>query len=91
MGSQKKILLSHKIIKKLKKYGLIGFSKLCVLLVHRILSQKYYLFINSKAERYQNPDIDELSSIERDLLALGVPVESYEPDPDQFQFFLQKQ
>ena len=67
------------------------FSKLCVLLVHRILFQKYYLFINSKAERYQNPDIDELSSIERDLLALGVPVESYEPDPDQFQFFLQKQ
>ena len=28
MGSQRKILLSHKIIKKLKKCGLIGFFKI---------------------------------------------------------------
>jgi hypothetical protein len=90
VGSQKNILLIHKLIEKFQKYGLIGFLKMCVLLTHRFLYRKYYLFFNSKAERFQNPSADELSIIECDLHALGIPVEGYEPDPGQFQLFLRE-
>lgn len=80
-----------KIIDKFKQYGLIGFSKLCLLFAHKLLSRKYYLFIYRNASRYQNPNIEELRFIENVLVALGVNVESYGPHPDQFKDFLQKQ
>ena len=73
------------ILKKIRRHGILGSARKGFTL----LKQKsgYLSWRHRHAPRYASPDSDELERIEQNLIALGVTIHDYTPDPERFTAF----
>ncbi len=73
-------------VEKIRRHGVLGSMRKAVLLLKRKVCYIKWRFFRH-APGYHNPTLVELETIERDLAALGVAVESYSPNPELFKAF----
>lgn len=65
------------IIEKIRRHGLRGSMRIAIALINNKSGYMHWRVRNAPV--YANPTSDELASIERDLLALGITLHDYAP------------
>jgi SAM-dependent methyltransferase len=80
------------ILEKVKRNGVLGSAEIAVRksrnAIRKLkLKTGYTQWQFRHAPVYANPTDEELASIERDLLALGIPLHDYTPSPIAFRIF----
>jgi len=75
------------LMKKIRKHGLLGSAKKVAYFITRKIQTPYNLRRVRDAPKYCSPDDNELTQIEKDLLALNITVENYTPSVSSFKAF----